>query len=203
MSKKLTRILLIPATALMLSAQLAGAADTTTAPAKKIVDLPNFHQVHPFLYRGGEPTPEGVNQLNNMGVKTIFDLRNPGEKKWDEESAARKLGIKYIAMPMNSAAPTSKQVKTMMRAIESAKKAPADGSVFVHCAHGSDRTGCMMGIWRVTEEKWNYDAAYKEMRKYWFTPKFTNLSGAVRKYAEQTGGTKTGEDCEKPATEAK
>lgn len=194
MGKVFTRISFIPVAAIMLCALPAGATDTTAAPAKKVVDLPNFHQVHPFLYRGGEPTAEGVNQLAATGVKTIFDLRNPGEKRWDEESAAKKLGIKYIAMPMNSAAPTPRQVKTMMKAIENARKNPADGSVFVHCAHGSDRTGCMIGVWRVTDEKWSYDEAYKEMRKYWFTPKFTNLSGAVRKYAEQAGGTKGAED---------
>ncbi len=26
----------------------------------KIEDLPNFHEVHPFLYRSGEPTEAGL-----------------------------------------------------------------------------------------------------------------------------------------------
>jgi protein tyrosine/serine phosphatase len=55
--------------------------------------------------------------------------------------------------------------------------------VFVHCAHGSDRTGCMVGIWRVSEDGYSYDQAYKEMRKYYFGPQFTNLSQAVKKRA--------------------
>jgi protein tyrosine/serine phosphatase len=53
-------------------------------------------------------------------------------------------------------------------------------SVFVHCAHGSDRTGCMVGIWRVSRDQWTYPQAYKEMRKCYFGPQFKELSHAVQ-----------------------
>ena len=70
-----------------------------------------------------------------------------------------------------------------MTAVTEAKNDKAKGAVLLHCAHGSDRTGCLVGIWRVTEDGWKYPEAYKEMRHYWFTPKFTKLSGAVKEYA--------------------
>ena len=151
-----------------------------------------------------------------MGITTIFDLRNPGEMSYNEKEAAKELGMRYISMPMNSKAPTNKQIRRLLEEIDHAKgnaveitesgqaekmeRAPATEvgkiaktlptaaskrAVFVHCAHGSDRTGCMIGIWRVMRDGYDYDTAYKEMRKYWFTPKFTNLSGAVRTAAEQ------------------
>ena len=175
------------------------AATATTAPAapqktaeahakKPVEDLPNFHEVHPFLYRSGEPTVEGLKKLKEMGVNTLIDLRAPSEQKFDEKEAASELGFKYIRMVMTSAAPTKKQVDTLLSTIKKAEKNPSGGKVLVHCAHGSDRTGCMIGIWRVTQEGWNYDEAYKEMRKYWFTPKFVNLSAAVKKYAENKKG---------------
>ncbi len=176
-----------PATVTPKAAQPEG---TVTKAVKAREDLPNFHQVHPFLYRGGEPTKEGLKKIKEMGVTTIFDLRNPGEKKYDEKQSAQDLGMRYISMPMNSKAPTAKQIKRLMDEIDRAKsKVEAEGSsttnttkeaVFVHCAHGSDRTGCMIGIWRVKRDGYDYDTAYQEMRKYWFTPKFTNLSGAVK-----------------------
>ncbi|MBX9877870.1 MAG: tyrosine-protein phosphatase [Candidatus Obscuribacterales bacterium] len=146
-------------------------------------NLPNFHQVHPYLYRGGEPTAKGLKQLSKMGVKTIIDLRNPGEKKIPEENLASKLGMTYISIPMGPQAPTESQVKTFVSAVENAKDNPKAGSVFLHCAHGSDRTGCLVGIWRVTHDKFSYDEAYKEMRKYYFGPKYTLLSGAVQSAA--------------------
>lgn len=191
----------------------AQAADTSTSAAEKSTeaaaapkavkavrakeDLPNFHQVHPFLYRGGEPSREGLKRVKDMGVTTIFDLRNPGEMSYNEKEAAKELGMRYISMPMNSKAPTDKQIKKLLDEIDRAKgksegssetathEGKAKNAVFVHCAHGSDRTGCMIGIWRVKRDGYDYDTAYKEMRKYWFTPKFTNLSGAVRTAAEE------------------
>jgi len=145
-------------------------------------DWPNLHEVHPFLLRSGSPTQAGMQELKAKGVTTILDLRNPGEKKFDEGAAAKQLGISYIAMPMSSAPPTKKQVDTFLSTVKTAEAHPNDGKVLVHCTHGSDRTGCLVGIWRVTQDGWDYDRAYKEMRHYWFTPKFTNLSGAVEQY---------------------
>ncbi len=153
---------------------------------KKIDDLPNFHEVHPFLYRSGEPTKKGLQQLKDMGFSTLIDLRAPSEQKFDEKEAAAELDVKYIRLVMTSAAPTKKQIDTMLDEIKKSQKDPSNGKVLVHCAHGSDRTGCMIGIWRVTQEGWNYDDTYKEMRKYWFTPKFTNLSGAVKEHVDKS-----------------
>ncbi len=152
-------------------------------------DLPNFHEVHPFLYRSGEPSKAGMEKLKEMGVKTVIDLRASSEMAFDEKTLARELGMNYIQMVMTSAPPTDKQVNTLLKTIEEAKANPEKGPVLVHCAHGSDRTGCMIGIWRVAEEGWTYEDAYKEMRKYWFTPKFTRLADAVK---ERVPGKNTG-----------
>jgi rhodanese-related sulfurtransferase len=161
---------------------------TAPKPAVKMKeDLPNFHEVHPFLFRGGEPNEVGLQKLKDMGIATIIDLRAPLEMKIDERGDAQKLGMRYINLVMDSHAPTEKQVDEMMKEIDKAKTLSDQGEknkkIFVHCAHGSDRTGCMMGIWRVTRDNYDYPTAYKEMRKYYFTPKFTRLSGAVEKYA--------------------
>ncbi|MCW5822808.1 MAG: tyrosine-protein phosphatase [Cyanobacteria bacterium TGS_CYA1] len=154
------------------------------AHKKETEDLPNFHEVHPYLYRSGEPTKQGLLKLKEMGFKTLIDLRAPSEQKFDEKAEAAKLDLKYIRMVMTSAPPTKEQVKTLLDEINKAKSDPANEKVLVHCAHGSDRTGCMIGIWRVSQEDWSYEDAYKEMRKYWFTPKFVKLSGAVKEHAK-------------------
>jgi protein tyrosine/serine phosphatase len=156
-------------------------------------DLPNFHVVHDFLLRGGEPSEHGLETLKGMGVKTIIDLRAPTEMAIAEGKTAKRLGITYINLPMTSAAPTAKQVTTFEQAIETVqaesaksphKAGPNDPSVFVHCAHGSDRTGCMVGIWRVRHDHFTYPEAYKEMRQYYFGPKYTALAKAVEERAK-------------------
>jgi protein tyrosine/serine phosphatase len=150
-------------------------------------DLPNFHEVYPYLYRGGEPTEAGMSQLKTKGVGTIIDLRAKTEQEIAEAKIAKQLGFKYINLPMTSEAPTPAQINKVLSSIEDAKKKHMNGdthsAVFVHCAHGSDRTGCMIGIWRVSRDGWDYPTAYKEMRKYYFTPKFVKLAGAVQKEA--------------------
>lgn len=174
-------------------AEASSPADSSVSTNKTAVakankpkeDLPNFHQVHPFLYRSGEPTEAGLKKLKEMGVKTVIDLRAPSEFPINEPKIAKELGLNYINLVMTSKAPTEKQVDTMLKEIKKAQEKPENGSVLVHCAHGSDRTGCMVGIWRVTQEGWSYDDTYKEMRKYWFTPKFTNLSNAVKERASK------------------
>lgn len=159
--------------------------------------LLNFHEVHSYLYRGGGPSEKSMHDLKDKGVKTIIDLRAPSEGKpksertkeddpiqpKEEKAIAEQLGMKYVHMTMDSHAPTKSQVHTFIDAVEKAEKGEG-GPVFLHCAHGSDRTGCLVGIWRVTHDNYDYDKAYQEMRKYFFNTKFTKLSGAVKQYAD-------------------
>jgi tyrosine-protein phosphatase SIW14 len=159
--------------------------EVAKAHVKAKEDLPNFHQVHPYLYRGGEPTTQGLKQLKDMGIKTIIDLRGSEAQVNAEAEQAKKLGMQSINLPMSSKPPTPSQIDTMMKTIKAAEKDPLKGPVFVHCAHGSDRTGAMIGLWRVVHDGWDYDTTYKEMRKYWFTPKFTQLSGTVKQFADK------------------
>ncbi len=153
-------------------------------------DLPNFHEVHPYLYRGGAPTEKGLSELKQIGVSTIIDLRAPSECRFNEKEVARKLGLTYLNLVMDSRAPTKRQIDQLLKTIDTARQEAAAGNkdraVFVHCAHGSDRTGCMIGLWRVTEDGWDYPRAYKEMREYYFGPRYTQLSGTVENYAEKS-----------------
>jgi len=161
-----------------------GSAKATTSvdyktPGKKTEDLPNFHVVHPYLYRGGEPTAAGLKLLGQKGVKTVIDLRAASFRTKAEAEQAQALGMKHINLPMSAKAPTASQQATFIAAVEEGQK--SNEPVFVHCAHGSDRAGCMVGIWRVTHDGYTYADAYKEMRKYYFGPQFRELSGAVQK----------------------
>jgi len=150
----------------------------STNRPKEVQPLPNFHKVTDYLYRGGEPNPAGMHELKKMGVKTLIDLRAQTEAAHDEAALAKKLGMKYINMTMTAEAPTKKQVETLLATIDSAKA--KNEPVLVHCAHGSDRTGCMIGIWRVTRDNWAFDDTYKEMRKYYFGVKYAKLRNAVK-----------------------
>jgi tyrosine-protein phosphatase SIW14 len=161
---------------LTLTGVLAG-AQPNQAVSKR--DIPNFGQVAPNIYRGAAPTAAGLKKLKEMGVKTIIDLRIEKKGQPEETSVAKQLGLNRIRIPMGSEAPTTKQVATFMQAIENAGNSP----VFVHCQHGADRTGAMIGIYRVTKQSWTFDQTYKEMRKYGFKSFLLALKGSVKSRA--------------------
>lgn len=169
---------------------LAWLAFPVAASTAEKGDLPNFHVVHDYLLRGGEPSEQGLKDLKSLGVDVIVDLRAPTGKAQAEKAQAKALGMQYINLPMTSRPPTEQQVNTFLKTVDEKsqlKRLPASTtgekyphSVFVHCAHGSDRTGCMVGIWRVSRDHWTYPHAYQEMRKYYFGPQFKQLAEAVR-----------------------
>ena len=143
-------------------------------------DLPNFHQAAPGIWRGAAPTEAGLRQLKAMGVKTVIDLRIAPKTVKKEGVYARSLGFQWINLPMGAEAPTPKEVSTLLATLKQAPQSP----VFVHCQHGADRTGCMIGIYRVTQQNWTYSQAFAEMKKDGFNPRWVNLSAAVRQRAK-------------------
>jgi protein tyrosine/serine phosphatase len=142
-------------------------------------DLPNFHTVAPGVYRGAAPTVAGLQRLRAMGVHTVIDLRIAPKTVAKEKADAERLGFTWINLPMSEDPPTAKQVDTLLSTLKRASHDP----VFVHCQHGADRTGCMLGIYREKQQGWSYDKTYKEMRQYGFKPHYTKLAEAVRQRA--------------------
>jgi protein tyrosine/serine phosphatase len=114
-----------------------------------------------------------------MGIRTIIDLRGFSAPEKLEKKTAESMGFKWVNLPMGSAAPTSRQVSTFLAVLA---KAP-DEPVFVHCQYGADRTGCMIGIYRVQIEGWSFAKAWAEMRAYGFKPWLSELKKAVKSRA--------------------
>ena len=141
--------------------------------------LPNFHPVAPGIWRGAAPTDAGLKQLKAMGVKTIIDLRISPKLVKKESAEARRMGFQWINLPMGAEAPTPAQVKTFLATLDLAPNEP----VFVHCQHGADRTGCMVGIYREVKQGWDFPKTWAEMRQDGFDPRWHKLTGAVKSRA--------------------
>ena len=145
-------------------------------PAVAAPDLPNFHAVAPGIWRGAAPSEAGLARLKAMGIKTVIDLRIAPKTVRAEGIYARSLGFHWINLPMGADPPTPKQVAIFLATL---KRAPGE-PVFVHCQHGADRTGCMVGIYRVTRQGWTFPRAYAEMRQDGFDPRWGRLREAVQ-----------------------
>lgn len=138
--------------------------------------LDNFFKISGGLYRGQQPTDEGLASLQAMGVKTVVNLRvwHHAEKK-----EAQRLGMKYVEIDFNPARPEMEDVVAFLRAAAD----PANQPVFVHCQHGSDRTGTMVAAYRIYVDGWRPDQALEEMIRggFGFHEEWVNLAEFVRR----------------------
>lgn len=136
--------------------------------------LKNFCKVNDRLYRGAQPTREGCERLGAMGIKTVINLR-------DLHSDGEKLegtGIVYDHIHFKTWHPEDDEVVRFLKIVTDKDKGP----FFVHCHHGSDRTGMMCAIYRVAVDGWSKDEAIDEMVKggYGFHPVWQNLIHYIR-----------------------
>ncbi len=161
------RISLIALISLISMAQISPAL----AQTPKYTDLPNFHKVKPYLYRGAMPSPDGIKALNTIGVDTIVDFRNDPLGVALEAHVARTLNMRYINIPTGNAPPSEKKIKAFLSAVQETKERrekTGDGAVFVHCHAGCDRTGFYVSMWRLFSDKWTPPVAFLEMLRYGF-----------------------------------
>jgi tyrosine-protein phosphatase SIW14 len=123
----------------------------------------NFGKVNENFYRGAQPEEDQYEQLAGLGVKTILDLRH--DPKSYAKTMAERAGLRYINLPMSDTKyPPEEQVKQFLELANTAENWP----MFVHCAGGRHRTGAMLAVYRMTNEGWDINRAYEEMKDYDF-----------------------------------
>ncbi len=134
------------------------------------------------LSRSAQPGPADLSIIQRKhGVGTILSLRN---KEEDPVIAwAKKQGIKVLVFKMNAdVPPTRHQVGLFFDIMRGdavdfgdygdtvrktygiqGEEARLPFPVLVHCAHGSDRAGVMIAVYRMAFQGWSEDMAKKEM----------------------------------------
>lgn len=121
----------------------------------------NFHEVTPFLYRGGQPGKEGYIALAESGIKTVISFRWGKKIIKAEKEAVHSLGMQFISMPLCYwKAPDIEECEQFLQVVDR----EANWPVFIHCFHGSDRTGLLIAMYRLTRQHWRVDDAYQEMK---------------------------------------
>jgi tyrosine-protein phosphatase SIW14 len=129
---------------------------------KDWVGLPNFGEVSPNLFRGGQPGVDGFESLKKIGVSIVVDMRSgPND---NEKRAVNKLGMQYVSIPWHCPFPSDEPFAKFLKVIEG----NPDKKVFVHCRLGDDRTGMAVAAYRMAEQGWTADQALDEMEKFGF-----------------------------------
>jgi len=135
--------------------------DTSTVP------ITRFLEVTADIYRGARPSVQGLTVLSKDGVKTDLDLEDDAAVVATERNTAERLGLQFINQPMSgTATPNDQQVDQTLKILND----PSNYPIFVHCKLGEDRTGLIIGLYRVFTQNWTAATAYNEMVADGFHP---------------------------------
>ncbi len=137
------------------------------------LDNPNLHLVDQGLYRSGRPSDQGLLYMKNtLHIKTVIDLEENMDAVNQEGIEVKRLGMQFVSMPMSALrAPVDSEVNQIENMVKDKSLYP----LLIHCLRGMDRSGLIIGLYRVENDQWSPQKAYNEMLQYGFHPVFFDL----------------------------
>jgi len=145
----------------------------------KVEGVPNAGQVTPNLYRGAQPTGEGITALKQLGIEVVVDLRGAASRK--EEAEVTRLGMRYVSIPSHCPFPEDEPWARFLKVIQ---ENPGE-KVFLHCRLGDDRTGMAVAAYRMADEAWTAQEAMKEMQAFGFSAMHQAMCPGLKGYEEK------------------
>ncbi len=126
----------------------------------------NFRQVDQNLYRGGAPSEQDLKILSdNFNIKRIVSLDDLVAH--EAFPTISDLGIEHIVIPLSgSEEEVTSSISYLINNIVSLLN--CGSPTYVHCRHGSDRTGLAVGLYRVLNDGWDSTSALNEAKQYQF-----------------------------------
>jgi tyrosine-protein phosphatase SIW14 len=128
----------------------------------------NFQRVSDHVSRGAQPTTQGFANLKKLGIETVVDLREPGDRSALEQKVVNAAGMRYVSVPMyGMSRPADESVQKALGVLEDSSTGP----VFVHCRRGADRTGAVIACYRIEHDRWKNEQALAEAKSLgmrWF-----------------------------------
>lgn len=120
------------------------------------------------LYRGAAP-----NLIDLQILKDVFNIERiislDAEIAVKIGAAVANLGIEHVIIPMSFLGPNnSEDFLEKLDFVKNNIKGLFNKNTYVHCKHGSDRTGITVALYRLLINKWNIKDIVAEMLKYNF-----------------------------------
>lgn len=118
----------------------------------------NFYKVTDGVYRGDRPTAEDLKELQSRGIKTLLDLETFHTDRY--VIAESKTNFKFLHIRMNPWDIDDDDIVTALDILTDKNNFP----IYVHCKHGSDRTGVVIAMYRIVVQGWSKEDAIAEMK---------------------------------------
>lgn len=130
----------------------------------------NFSIVDQLVYRGGQPDAEGWKQIVDLGVTRVIKLNEDSEAI---DLVPQGMDLFKVQIPVSQQLITEPNAQYLRDAVGFIQP-----NTFVHCSHGEDRTGLVIGMYRVICQGWTKHKAYLEMMGHGFHPVLFGLGKA-------------------------
>lgn len=138
-------------------------AQAAQGPDSEKIAIDNFGCINEKFYRGAQPRKSDYQKLAAMGVKTIIDLQQDGER--DEQQLVEAAGMRFYRIGLSDKSwPSPDKAEQFLKIVDN----PANQPVFIHCHGGRHRAGIMTAIYRIHHDGWDAERAYAEMKQYGF-----------------------------------
>lgn len=158
----------------------------TAAPIER------FQRVDDRLYRGAQPGEQGFRFLQSLGIRTIINLREEQDAdRTREQQLVESLGMRYVNLPVKDGSffTRSRRIpEATIQAFFDLVDTTDAGPVFVHCRRGADRTGAIVGFYRIARNGWSAERAYGEAREIGMRSWYTGLRRQIEEFGAHVLG---------------
>ena len=165
--------LLLFAMIVAVPAQVTTNRPTSWAQKIEVAGVENCFQVTTNLYRGAQPTAEGMAHLRALGVRFVISLR----LLHSDRHLLQGTALKTLNLGMVPWHASPEEVVRFLKAATDTNNLP----LFVHCEYGADRTGLMCAMYRIVVCDWTKQEAIAEMEHGGFHFSWNTLVSFIKK----------------------
>ena len=143
MADRLAHVLpfLLPPLLLLPAAASAG----EIPPSVDAALIPVYRVIESGVATAGQPSPEALGKLKEMGFRTVVNLRTEQEGAAAERAVVEAQGLRYVLVPVSPATFSLADVEAVETVLADAAARP----VLLHCA-SSNRVGA---VWAVIQAR--------------------------------------------------
>lgn len=121
-----------------------------------------FRQLEDNLLLGPQPTDRDLQEAKALGVRTVIDLRMPGETPTQNADLAARYDLDYVNIPVDKASLSETQIGELDRVM---KERPAP--FLIHCASGA-RAAMLLSLIKARAHNWTAAQTFDEAARIGF-----------------------------------
>ena len=130
-----------------------------------VSEIYNYLAIDHTLSTSGQPSVEELAAAARDGFEVVINLALHDDPRYalpDEAGTVRSLGMTYVHIPVQFAAPTERDLRAFFAAMD----ANAGRKRLVHCA-ANKRVTAFLGLYRAIRLNWDVEPAFEPMRRVW------------------------------------